>query len=105
MYKFIVFSGQILFGLVGYHFQLIPKTVNRFQKVAGGGKIIVDDDDKVISFEGNSIDYGYPDKEAVIAIFEKDREDIINSLEMLNEMHGKSDNLKDYKVYIYIKEV
>ena len=104
--KFIIFGGKLLFDpTCAYHRELVPKNTAKYQRVAGGGVITIDNENGKIIIEGESYDFGMASPDAVRMIFRKDHEDIINTLEMINETRGETDDLKNYKIYIYGKEV
>ena len=104
--KFIIFGGKLLFDpTCAYHRELVPKNANKYQRIAGGGFLTIDNDNQKIIIEGESYDFGMANPDAARIIFRNNCEDIINTLEMINETRGETDNLKNYKIYIYGEEV
>lgn len=103
--KFIIFGGEIIIGTTEFHRQLIPAKHPQIARVAGGGEIKVNKDGKTIAFEGYSIDFGMADPDATKYLFERNRMNILNTLEMITENMYGIDDLKDYEVWIYGKKL
>ena len=106
--KFIVFGGNIYFGNVAFHKDLIPKNAPRFNKVAGGGIIEIFRDDKVVGLAGQSYDFGPADKQAIKTILSQQDKliDFLFNLEMVVESRDNEPiELKGYKIIIYGDEI
>lgn len=106
--KFIVFGGNIYFGNVAFHKDLIPKNAPRFNKVAGGGVIEVSHEDKIIVLGGQSYDFGPADKQAIKTILSQQDKliDFLFNLEMVVESReGSAITLDDYQINIYGDEI
>ena len=104
--KFIIFGGRILFGDVKYHNLLIPRNKKYWERESGGGEIIIDFENKVIGFEGQSFQFGMADPLSTKMLFEKDKEDIISNLEMFCETRLQTPIvLEGFDVWIYGKQI
>lgn len=68
-HKYILHDGQLIFGNVEYHYELIGLLRQR-EKVEGGGRFHWDAEKKVVYFYGSSTDFGAVTKERFFEAWE-----------------------------------
>jgi hypothetical protein len=62
--KFLIYDNEILLGRVEYHKHLLPDNFD-MSLIYGGGRFILNYEDRTISLYGESFDFGKFDRELV----------------------------------------
>lgn len=69
--KFILIDGELIFGNVEFHLELIPKSKANTVRPSGGGRFFWNQKTDVVLIYGNSSDFGSVSKDDFIAAWKK----------------------------------